>query len=644
MGALLEVSDEEFAKTTIATLEKRPVNRVAQKLIEISPLPVAALLLLARQLGVHLALPVPDVAQILTATKTSRSSSYALAEQLVELLPTLVPARGRPPKPPPTSTDESATLTHTVLAYVMGHPACVQRGPVRQQYSDGFRRFVVELRAEHATLDIEAFAKATELPLGTLKDWLQGPTSPLDAPDPATPTSAAPTAESAQMQTVLDAWSRWDGRFHGFCEHVREELRVPFGDDMVARILEVHGLRRRARRDGRSPDESALRGAFRTFFPGAQWIGDGMQVPVVVDDQRFTFNLELDVDAHTGAFAGVSVRREEDAAAVVEAFNDGILTTGAAPLALLLDNRPSNHTPEVDLALGDTIRIRATTERPQNKAHVEGAFGLFSQILPDLLLDTSSGARALAAAFLGVVVQVWARTTNHRPRADRGGRSRVDLYKDSPSDEQIEQARRELRETAERQELARRTEEARSRPEVLLLLDTHFTRLGLLDPERHIRVAIARYPLDAIVDGIAIFEGKRLAQTLRDGIDARYLLGIVRNIATQAEGEHIARRLFALRLEVRDAMLASLVAARDVVCAGERVLKDCVDRALATQSPLQRTFWLDSLANVIRDRDQSQHESLFSAAARRIEATFAVTPRERHDAVRLVADRLVVLA
>jgi len=178
----------------------------------------------------------------------------------------------------------------------------------------------------------------------------------------------------------------------------------------------------------------------------------------------------------------------------------------------------------------------------------------------------------------------------------------------------------------------------------LLLLNTHFARLGLLDPERHIRVAIARYPLDAIVDGIAIFEGKRLAQTLRDGIDARYLLGIVRNIATQAEGEHIARRLFELRIEVRDTMLASLVAARDAVCGGERVLKDCVDRALTTQSPLQRTFWLDSLANVILARDQAQHESLFSAAARRIEATFAVTPRERHDAVRLLADRLVVLA
>jgi len=619
---------------------------VAEKLLSVCPVVVAALLLLARALCGLLALPAPSVAEILAATKAPRSTAYELLDVIVELLPTLVRTRGRPPKPT-TTTTEGGALTRAVLGYVMGHPGCVGRGEARQHYSDAFRRFVLDLRAEYEAVEIAVFAEATGLPLGTLKDWLQRPASPTEATEPEPAAPVRPDAEAPQMQTVLDAWPRWEGSFLGFCEHVQGELRVPFGRDLVARILEVHGLRRRAKRDGRTPDEIALRGAFRTFFPGAQWVGDGMQVPVVVDDRRFTFNLELDVDAYTGAFAGASVRREEDAAAVVEAFNDGVLTTGAAPLALLLDNRPSNHTPDVDLALGDTLRIRATPERPQTKGHVEGAFGLFSQVLPELVLDTRSGEHALAAAFLSLIVQVWARTTNHRPRKDRAGRSRVDLYSDPPSDEQVEQARRELRETAERQERARRTLEARRRPDVLLLLDTHFARLELLDPERHIRIAIAGHPFDAIVDGIAIFEGKRLAKTLPDGVDARYLHGIVRNIAAQTEGEQIARRLFALRLEARDTMLASLVAARDIACAvpdTTRVVADCVDRALAVQSPLERTFWLDSLASVIQARDTAAHASLFAGASRRIEATFAVTPRERHDAVRLLADRVVVLA
>ena len=615
---------------------------VVEKLRALPPIVVAAHLLLSRSLCDALTLPAPTVAQIPAATHTTRSAAYELSERLVDLLPTKPPTRGRPPDVLPPVTPESWGLTRAVLAYVLSHPGCVQRGAQRQHYSDGIRRFVVELRAEHEALALETFAEAVEIPLGTLKDWLRSAASPAHASAPRAP---EPTrAAGPQMQTVLDAWSRWEGTFLGFCTHVRTQLRVPFGRHLLTRILAVHGQRARTSREGRSPDERALRGTFRTFFAGAQWVGDGMQVPVVVDGQRFVCNVELDVDAHTGAFVGVSVREEEDAAAVVEAFDDGRVTTGAAPLAVLLDNRQSNHTPEVEHALGDTLLIRATPERPQNKAHVEGAFGLFSQVLPELVLETRRSAQEIAQDFLHLVVQVWARASNHRPREDRDGRSRIELYAEEPTDAQIDEARRALRETAARQELARRTLEARRRPEVLALLDAHFARLELLDPERNFRVAIAAYPLDAIVDGIAIFEGKRLAKTLPEGVDARYLLGIVRNVAAQAEGEQMARRLFTLRLEARDAMLDALVVARDAVCMGPSVVEGCVDRALATQSPLERTFWLDALADVILARESARHEKLFAAAARRSEATYAVAPRERHDAVRLLADRVLALA
>jgi hypothetical protein len=529
----------------------------------------------------------------------------------------------------------------------MRHPGCA-RADERQGYSDGFRRFVVEQRATHQALDVEVFARAVSVPLGTLKDWLRVPSPPVADPATAPVVTEEAAAQMAQIQTVLSAYKHWDGTFLDFCEHLRRDLRVPFGRALVAHILGAHGARRAKKRGRRTSDETALRGAFRTFFPGAQWVGDGMQVPVVVDGERFVFNLELDVDAHTGAFVGVSVRDEEDSAAVVEALADGVATTGALPLALLLDNKPSNHTPEVDAALGDTIRVRATPARPQNKAHVEGAFGLFSQILPALELDTRPSAHDVAGAFLGLVVQVWARTTNHRPRADRGHRSRADLYADEPSAEQIENARRELRETAERQERARRTLEARRRPDVLALLDAHFVRLALLDPERHIRLAIAGYPMCAIGHGIAIFEGKRRAGTLPEGADARYLLGIVKNVTAKMEGEHVTHAMLELRLEIRDRALAGLVIDRDAVCSGSDVAHTeaaCVDRALDTASPLDRAFWLHALADVLlREPDAAARHDRFFAAARRIHATFAVSPRERQDAVRVVADRIVPIA
>jgi hypothetical protein len=607
---------------------------------------LAGLLLAARTLLVALGLPCPTVDAIVDATGATRSRAYEISSAIVALLPSLVAAPGRPPKPKSAPTHDASALTRAVLAFVMEHPGCVDHDE-RRRYSDGFRHFVLDQHDAHPALDVEALAAAVHVPLGTLKDWLRAPrTAADDEPEPVTPQPEI-TADTLHFQTVMDAWKRWKGTFLAFCDHVRAHLRVPFGRSMVSATLEAHGLRRTRKREGRTPDEIALRGAFKTFFAGAQWVGDGTQVSVAINDQRFTFNLELNVDAHTGAFVGISVRDQEDAAAVIEAFDDGVATTGAPPLALLLDNRPSNHTFEVHTALGDTMLIRATTERPQTKGHVEGAFGLLFQVLPPLVLNTRQSPHDLARQFLGIVATLWARTTNHRPRKDRGGRSRADLYADKPSEEQIDLARRELRETADRQERARRTLEARRRPEVLALLDTHFARLDLLDPKRHIRVAIAGHPLDAILAGIAIFEGKRLANTLPEGVDARYLLGIVRNVAAKVEGEHVARRLLELRLEVRDQMLASLVREREALLALRDPAKacvDCIDLALATESPLERTFWLDSLATLIRDRGDDRRDAFFRAAARRIHATFAVSLRDRHDAVRVVAERLVAIA
>jgi hypothetical protein len=618
---------------------------------------LAAVLLVGRQVAVHLELPAVTVDTILTATGASKSRAYELAADLADVLPSLARRRGRPAAtaaaPPSTAADRAIAMA--TLDYVMRHPGCVDRGAARQRYSDGFRRFIVELRPDHPDVALDVFAAAVQVPLATIKDWLRDSTPSLEpvippaaatsSTEPAsTPEAATSTAGDAQMQTVLDAWSRWNGSFIDFCTHVRGDLHVPFRRDLIRQILEVHRVRKTSRRPPRSPDELALRGTFRTFFPGAQWVGDGMQVPVVVDGAQFVVNVELDVDAYSGAFVGLSVRDVEDSAAVVEAFTSGVGTTGAAPLALVLDNRPSNHTPEVDAALGDTLRIRATTSRAQNKAHVEGAFGLFSRVLPSLTLDTTQSGRDIATSLVGLVGGVWARASNHRPRKDRGGRSRFELYGETASSEQIEQALRELRQLKERQERARLTDEARRRPEVLALLDKHFARLGLLDPERHIRVAIARYALDAIIDGIAIFDAKRAAATLPEHVDARYLLGIVRNVAAATETSVLARRLLELRLEARDCMLAPLVAARDTLLASSNVnhiTRDCVDRALATSSPLDRIFWLDTLGNALFAQPKPRQQPLFLAAARRIQVTLTVAPRERQEAIRHLAARLL---
>ena len=186
---------------------------------------------------------------------------------------------------------------------------------------------------------------------------------------------------------MLQAYRSWRGTFKAFCNHVQFHCRIPISRQHISDILQAHGIRIPKRRGGRPADASALRGAFDTFHPGAQWIGDGTELVVTINGQAYVFNLQLNVDVSSGAFVGASVRPTEDSAAVVQAFADGVATTGAPPLALLLDNKPSNHTDEVVAALGDTIKLRARPYTPTDKPHVEGAFGLFAQQTPQMNID-----------------------------------------------------------------------------------------------------------------------------------------------------------------------------------------------------------------------------------------------------------------
>lgn len=617
------------------------------------------MLLAARLLGEPIGLEMPPTKAILAAAGVTRSRAYEAAAQVVDFSSRLKPRVGRPPvqtEPAPRPRDSEA-VSRAVLGFVMTHPGCVHGQGERQRYGDGFRRFLVELRAEYAALSLEDFAASAAVPLGTLRSWLMATSrettsDPAGAaaavPDAAVIPSSSPSLTTAHIDTVLAAYGGWCGSFRDFCEHVQRELCIGWGRDTIAHVLELHGVRRPQRRGGRSPDELALRGSFQTFFPGAQWVADGMSVPVRIGSEVLKLNFELQCDAFSGAFVGISIRDQEDSAAVIESFRAGIETAGAAPLAELLDNKPSNHTPEVDAALGDTIRIRSTVQRPQNKAHVEGAFGLFSTTAPPLELDLEAGARQIAAQVLGLVTTTWARAMNHRPRPSRDGSSRAQLYALEPSDEQIAAARRALEERRRRQELARQTLEARQRPDVRAFLDAAFDRLGLTDPERHVRMAISRYPLDPIIAGVAIFEAKQHTASLPVGVDARYLLGIVRNVHEQREGELVAEALLRLRRQARDIALQRLIRERAELLATNRPTKDIltvlIEHALLSERALDRTFWLDALANFVSDASLDECDARYRAAARCIHATFRAEPRRREHAVRVLAERFVPLA
>jgi hypothetical protein len=587
----------------------------------------------------------PKVADVVREAGVSRAWLYEVKARILDMAPSALRPPGRPARPPVADPDPRTArrqqLAYEAFEYLILHPGAIEGGSARRRYSDAYRRFVLEQRERYPELNREELAAAVHVPLRTLSDWTRADLSEIASE--ARPKRVAPVepARLERIESILGAWQQWKGSFSAFCTHVEEHLRIPYRRTLVARILEEHGLRKPRRRPGRSPDERALRDQFETFFPGAQWSADGTPLTVEVAGERFTFNVELVVDTDSDAPLGLSIRDEEDGQAVVDAFEDARQAAGEQPLALLLDNRPSNHTAAVDEALGDTLRMRSTPGRAQNKAHSEGAFGLLAQTAPPLVVP-SVARRDVAFAALALVLTTWARTLNHKPRLDRGGRSRAELYRAAePTAEEVDEARRALEDLVRKQEQARLTLLARQDPVVRRTLEEAFVRLELDDPEGHQRAAIGRYPLDHVLAGIAIYEGKRAAGTLPDGVDARYLLGIVRNLAHEDEGIHVAEALWRARLAARDQILVSLDRQRehDVTAASDSLDLTCrlVDWAMASTRTLDRSFWLRALADAIGAEPEDARHALFRVAARRIHATHAVPHGERLAATRRLA-------
>ena len=305
---------------------------------------------------------------------------------------------------------------------------------------------------------------------------------------------------------------------------------------------------------------------FRTLFPGAQWLGDGTSIAVRWNDQIFVFNVEALLDPAADALVGFAVSDAEDEEALHLAFKMSQETAGRPPLAISLDNRPSNHSPGAVVALADTIPLRSTPGRGQAKAPLEGAFGLFQQAMPPLLL-VGNNQKEIARCVLELVMTAWARGRNGKPRKRLGGRTPAQVYnQDRPTPEEIKEALDWFQELARRQERARLTREARRDSVRLTLLTQGLEELGIPDPDRRIAVDLAIYAREAIARGLATFRAKQdLGTVPPDAEPARYLGGIIRQLHIRLELEQTSSHLLEQRIRLGDLTLKPLHAAAEAL-------------------------------------------------------------------------------
>lgn len=634
-----------------------------------TPSVVAALLLLARELLPGCTEWPRTVADALRLSGAGKSQAYEVLGRLRHLLPTLLGSAGRPASPP---LDEN-TIEEVLMAvrdYLFGHPGAICGTGERRTYSDDFRRFVVGLADPGQPAEgksTAALAFASGVPLGTLREWLRlphdrtsrspspGTVAGEDAPQCAdaspsalqqspaltdAPLDVSECIRTTHLRLVATLWPSWKGPFQSFCQMLRAEHRLAYGDTFIGNFLQSAGLRQRRRH---TPVEAPWSSdTFRTLFPGAQWLGDGTTLTMLWKGQRFFFNLEALLDPATNSLVGFAVSDAEDEEALRFAYDAALATTDSPPLALTLDNRPSNHSPGTLAAVADTILLRATPGRGQAKAPLEGALGLFQQAMPPLVVEGKT-ARETARSALNLMLTAWARGRNGKPRKRLQGRTPAEVYVNArPTAEQVQEALAWFRELQRRQERARLTKEGRRDPVRIQLLRCGLAELEIPDPHQRLSVALAGYAREAIVRGLSTFRAKLELGTLPPDADpGRYLGGIIRNLHTRLELERTSMYLLEQRIRLRDLSLAPLERAAQRLRAETpfgSLPQACVDRALDATYLIDFHFWLQLATETLTALPVGQKRELYRSLSRRIAASFKTDRERRQDMIDRLAE------
>jgi hypothetical protein len=275
----------------------------------------------------------------------------------------------------------------------------------------------------------------------------------------------------------------------------------------------------------------------------------------------------------------------------------------------------------------------STLQRPENKAPVEGAFGLFEQQMPDIVLPDNPSPSELAQAVLWYVLFAYAAGRNQAPRSNLDGRSPFQAFhEDAPTAQQRDVALQRLNEIRDRILRRREAERDRTDPTCRRMIEDAFAELGLQDPERTFIPAIARCGLDAALEAVAIFKAKRAAGRPPGDFDERYLLRIAENVRDRREDQAAYSELVRLRERSGELVLEPLRSADAHLRSTlppPNYLNACLARALDSAFVLDRHFWRNAFLLAFRQLDADARQAQGSWFARRIASQFKLSRTER---------------
>lgn len=675
-------------------------STLAHRSLMLKPTIQAGLCFIALDIFRQHSLPVSTSReQVAYALGVSRSYAYEQAEQLR----TLLGRDATPSESQSSANQEELVRLRTeneVLRYRLEHPGCLISAG-RTVYSNEFRSFVLELAARVGVgerMTQEEFAQVCGIPLPTLKPWWQSmtasptraaPAAETASPSPSAPAisgtvlggnvtetlppvsapklstevlSAATSQESSiagdsghsatttvpqathsptvgftlEMLSIVQEWEQWQGSFDAFVHQHLPTLGIHHGKQMVANVLHLAAARKLLRRP---PPKPSARGSTFRPPPGVQWSSDGKQVVVWVDGERFIVTWQPMLDIGSGATVGSVVRSAEDTAGVITSFSEGIETTGAAPAALLLDNKAPNKSAELHAVLPDnTFVMYGTKGRGQSKATIEGSFGLFAQELgPVIATIDSSTKENIAFSVAQAVTRAYAAGRNRRPRRN-DGKTSYELYRHADSSpEEINAAIARLRDIKHRIDTRTEREAARRDPYVRAALAEAFARFGFTD-EGDLLSSLAKLSREAIQSAIAIYAAKLEAKSLPADAGLRYFAGIARQRQHNIELRLYEAELVSL-LE-REDQLVTVYFQRKAAEFASLDLAPCfaaiVYELLTVPAPVAQVFWRRHFESLAAQVPLPLREQLRRWLCQRIRRFFRATKQLRLQLLDLV--------
>lgn len=572
-----------------------------------------------------------------------------------------------------------------MLRYRAEHPGAWGSGD-HNTYGPALHQFVLQHASDvgvGVTITQAQFAEYVEIPLPTLKDWWSAargsgqtpgqisspePASPAPplaptpiaatssderpAPPPAIPLAASadqPQAQggpptlaeltlSLEMLEIIKRYDKWEGTVRAFVGHLRNDHNLRYSRKEVTEILHIAAERKLLRR---APPTFRARGSSFTPPPGVQATSDGKELVVVINGRRLKITWQPTMDVGSTLIVGNAIRPNEDAQGVLASFGEGVANTGVRPDFFLLDNKECNKSAELVAGMPvETTLMYSSLGRPQNKAVIEGMFGLFDEELGEVVavIDTTSEATILAGV-AEAVTRAWDAGRNGR-RRKRDGLSPIERYRLGHTAEERKAAIDRLSAIKRRHDERNACTLGQCNPEVVAALHDACTRFGF-DKDGDILASLGTFSIAAVREAAAIYHARKQAGRLDPDAGLRYFGGIVRNCQYNIElilFEHDLvdqlRRSGKLVLDHLERTATSF-AGLDLAVRLTRIVDE-----LLNPVPLAQVFWRQHLQTVCAEVPLALRPALRQHLCRRIRNQMKATVDHRQQLISLLVHAL----